>query len=48
VRRALALALLAVGLASCAAPPAEPSERQRVNAQKQQDLKAMLEQGQRD
>ena len=45
--RRIASALLALWLVSCAAPPPD-SERQRVNAQKQQDLKQMLELGQRN
>ena len=44
-----ALVLALAALAACAqAPPADPSERQRVNAQKQEALKGMLEQGQRN
>ena len=49
MRRALpALLLVAVAaLAACAAPPA-PADRARVNAEKQEALKEMLEKGQRN
>ena len=46
MRRALAAAILVSWLTSCAAPA--DSDRQRANAQKQEDLKTMLERGQRN
>ena len=46
MRLAIATVLLAV-LAACAAP-ATPTERERVNAEKQEALKDMLEKGQRN
>jgi hypothetical protein len=46
MRLTIATMLLAV-LAACAAP-APPAERQRVNAEKQEALKDMLDKGQRN
>ena len=46
MRLAIATVLLAM-LAACAAP-ATPAERERVNAEKQEALKDMLEKGQRN
>jgi hypothetical protein len=42
------MALLATLVACASSAPADPAERQRVNAQKQEALKDMLEQGQRN
>jgi hypothetical protein len=46
MRVTVAAVLLAV-LAACATP-APPTERQRVNAEKQEALKEMLDKGQRN
>jgi Leu/Phe-tRNA-protein transferase len=45
MRLAIATVFLAM-LAACAAP-ASPAERERINAEKQEALKDMLEKGQR-
>ena len=45
---ALILAAALATLAGCASGPSDPAERQRVNAQKQEALRDMLEQGQRN
>jgi Leu/Phe-tRNA-protein transferase len=46
MRLAIATVFLAM-LAACAAP-ASPAERERINAEKQEALKDMLEKGQRN
>jgi uncharacterized lipoprotein YajG len=48
MRRSLVLLLAALALLASCAAPADPAERGRVNAEKQEALRDMLEKGQRN